>query len=90
MEREALNATRAARRIVAYWDIRFATFGEDRCFLPMTISGAMQDEVNGMTKHSMYQVLPKPDASGRTIMCLDYGRRDFNTFSEEHAQLLQI
>ena len=86
LEREALNATRAARRIVAYWDIRFATFGEDRCFLPMTLSGAMQDEVAGMMKYSMYQLLPKPDSSGRAVMFLDYGRRDFNSFTEEQEK----
>ena len=86
LEREALNATRAARRIVAYWDIRFATFGEDRCFLPMTLSGAMQDEVAGMMKYSMYQVLPKPDSSGRAVMFLDYGRRDFDSFTEEQEK----
>ena len=34
-----------AERLALYWQYRLDGFGEDRCFEPMTLAGAMMDEI---------------------------------------------
>ena len=80
LERENLHALRAALRLVSYWQLRFQTFGPDRAFLPMTIDGAIQDEVADMIKHCVIHVLPHTDTSGRAIVYFQPAKRSFDKF----------
>ena len=77
------DAHKAAVRLCEYWRVRVATFGPERAFLPMTLAGAMQDEVQGMIKHCPWSLMPNPDLSGRKILFLDAARRNFARFSED-------
>ena len=56
LERENLSASRAALRLVAYWQLRLETFGADKAFLPMTIDGAIRDDVADMIQHCVIHV----------------------------------
>ena len=80
LEREDLNPSRAALRLVSYWQLRLGTFGPDRAFLPMTIDGAIRDEVADMTRHCVIHVLPYTDGSGRAIFFFDPSGRNLAKF----------
>jgi len=80
LERENLHALRAALRLVSYWQLRFQTFGPGRAFLPMTIDGAIQDEVADMIEHCVIHVLPHTDTSGRAIVFYQPAKRSFDKF----------
>ena len=71
----------AAERLALYWQYRLDGFGEDRCFEPMTLEGAMRDEVVNMVKSGIFQLMPNTDASGRAIIYTRMDRRDFSQFS---------
>lgn len=75
------NPARAAKRLANYWDFRHEVFGHARCFLPMTLAGAMQDEVLPMAQRAVYQLLPATDASGRAILYFAYQKRDWEQYS---------
>ena len=77
------DAHKAAKRMCEYWKVRVAAFGPERAFLPMTLAGAMQDEVQGMIKHCPWCLMPDADLSGRKILFLDAARRNFACFSED-------
>jgi hypothetical protein len=47
---EKYDAWAAARRLVAYWDVRKKTFGPERAFLPMTQSGAIAEDMEYLKK----------------------------------------
>ena len=75
------NATLAARMFAQYWEGRLQVFGEGRAFLPMTLSGALQDEAINMTNHRIWQLMPNTDAAGRAILFFSPARRDFGSFT---------
>ena len=43
VEHEGGDVSKAALRLIKYWNFRLELFGDDRCYLPMTLLGAMQD-----------------------------------------------
>ena len=71
----------AAERLALYWQYRLDGFGEDRCFEPMTLAGAMKDEVINMAKSGMYQLMPTTDAAGRAIVYVRLAKRDFSRYT---------
>ena len=71
----------AAERLALYWQYRLDGFGEDRCFEPMTLAGAMQDEVINMAKSGFYQLMPNTDAAGRAIIYARIIKRDYSRYS---------
>jgi len=71
----------AAERLALYWQYRLDGFGEDRCFEPMTLAGAMRDEVVNMAKSRFAQLMPNTDAAGRAIIYVIIGRRDYSLYS---------
>ena len=75
------NPARAAKRLANYWDFRHEVFGPSRCFLPMTLAGAMQDEVLPMAQRAVYQLLPATDAAGRAILYFAFQKRDWEQYS---------
>lgn len=83
IERENGDIALAAKRIALYWEIRCATFGEERCFEPLTLAGAMRDEVLPMLNQRIWQRLPYPDTAGRSILYMQPNRRNFSIYSVE-------
>ena len=75
------NPARAAKRLANYWDFRHEVFGPSRCFLPMTLAGAMQDEVLPMSQMRVAQLLPTTDEAGRSIIYFSRGNRDWSRYS---------
>ena len=59
----------AAQRIAEYWKVRRALFRDDRAFLPMTIRGAMEDDMDALSK-GVFAVLPK-DEKQRVVVFWD-------------------
>jgi len=76
LEREGFDVKLAAGRLVRYWKTKLTVFGPEKCFLPLTLRGAMKDEVDGMLKHCPYQLLPVKDTAGRAIILHNPSRRD--------------
>mmetsp|Transcript_8930 Transcript_8930/g.13706 ORF Transcript_8930/g.13706 Transcript_8930/m.13706 type:complete len:324 (+) Transcript_8930:100-1071(+) len=70
---EDYDPDRAAKRMAIYWTKRVEFFGEERAFLPMTLTGAMGDardlEMIKNNPHVLY-ILPS-DSSGRGVICGD-------------------
>mgnify|MGYP000497479193 CR=1 FL=1 len=56
-----------AKKIVDYWQWRYEAFGEDLAFKPMTLAGAMAEEVGGMASFCMYRISPCKDTAGRSV-----------------------
>ena len=77
------SVAEAAARLALYWEERLSAFGPDRAFLPMTLAGAMKDEVVPMINYPIWQCLPVTDSAGRTILCGEPSRRDFTKYSPE-------
>ena len=73
----------AAVRICEYWGERLSAFGPDRAFLPMTLAGAMKDEVVPMINYPIWRLLPVTDVAGRAILYGETSRRDFTKYSPE-------
>lgn len=88
LERDDGNASAAASRLVDYWTNRLAIFGPDRCFLPMTLGGAMKGMESDIVHRRLSSVLPVKDASGRAIIFLQPGRRNFAEFSPEQEAMV--
>lgn len=76
LETEQLDATAAATRLCTYWTVRVETFGSDLAYLPMTLNGAMREDVDSMIRYCPMQRLPKTDAYGRQMTFWDSGRRN--------------
>ena len=81
IECEENNVPLAARRLALHWRLRLDLFGPSRAFLPMTLSGAMQDEIEHIVKRPINQLLPETDASGRAIIYTVATRRNFAEYS---------
>lgn len=68
------DAKRAATRLVTYWESRLELFGPNRAFLPMTLDGAMADDIDcfAILLDGNY-MLPK-DNHGRAVYFSDKSR----------------
>jgi hypothetical protein len=58
----------AARRVLLYWTVRRELFGKV-CYQPLTLEGAMKDDVEYLKKGFMYLLLP--DCHGRPVLFAD-------------------
>jgi hypothetical protein len=56
----------AAKRLVAYWTLRKSLFGPSRAYLPMTLQGAMAEDIESLKK-GVIEILPV-DKNGRYVM----------------------
>ena len=81
LECENGDARLAAKRLARYWEFRLDLWGPDRCFLPMTLAGAMRDEVEPMVNRCLNQVLPVTDTSGRAVIYFCPNKRNFSEYS---------
>lgn len=88
LEREDNSIDHASRRLARYWEYRSSLFG-DRCYLPMTLSGAMKEEADNLATRKVFQLMPVKDASGRAIIFISPARRNFAEYSvQQEAQAL--
>lgn len=72
---------RAAMRLLAYWDRRLKVFGEEKFALPLTLSGALKDDLHAIRSGFMV-LLPTTDDKGRAIIYTDsasYRKNDLST-----------
>ena len=74
-----------AKKFVDYWQRRYEAFGEDLAFKPMTLAGAMEDEVGGMASFCMYRISPCKDAAGRAVLVVT-PRRWIKSLYPRHRQ----
>ena len=63
------DARAAAQCMVAYWKVRKQYFGPDRAFLPMTLDGALADDMDTFNK--VLLMLLSEDKHGRKVFFLD-------------------
>jgi hypothetical protein len=66
LRRESMNAEKAARRFVLYWEERRKLFGPDKYLLPMTLQGALRDDHDCLKNGPLFAA-PAVDASGRIL-----------------------
>jgi hypothetical protein len=66
---EYYDAASAAKRLQLYWKMRRKCFGENRAFLPMTMSGAMKQDIAAI-ESGIFGILPC-DAHGRGVLFFD-------------------
>jgi hypothetical protein len=64
---ENYDASRAAERLVKYWDLRKVVFGE-KAFLPMTLKGGCLMEQDAESLRLGHFCLLPPDKFGRTVL----------------------
>jgi len=83
LEHDRGNAEEAARKIARYWDLRLSVFGPDRCFLPMTLKGAMKEQAVPMLKSGIMQLLPVTDTAGRSVLYYCPSRRNLSEFNTQ-------
>jgi hypothetical protein len=76
---------KAARRVVRYWKIRKDMFGLDRAFLPMTLDGAMAEDIALLSLGYAY-LLPD-DNHGRAVFFWD--RTGFTSRSASREAMLR-
>ena len=53
-----------------YWDRRLKVFGPDKYALPLTLNGAMRDDIQAV-KAGFLTLLPVTDVKGRAILYTD-------------------
>ena len=64
-----LHAQASAKRIVKYWNERRKLFGKIKAYEPMTIAGAMSEDVDTL-QQGLANILPN-DIHGRSVWFLD-------------------
>jgi len=68
---EDFNAKSAAERLTAYWERKRNLFGAEKCFLPVTLRGAMKDDAFAIFQ-GIIRILPSRDNRGRVITFVDH------------------
>jgi hypothetical protein len=66
---EEYDAWAAAGRLVEHWKLRKKIFGPDKAFLPMTLNGAMAEDVEKLELGTI-RLLPD-DENGRAVLFFD-------------------
>ena len=79
---------RAAKQIVSYWQGRLEVFGAERAYLPMALSGTLQDEVLKFTSMKKLQPLPMKDTAGRTVLFFTPARRNLAVYTERQEVMV--
>ena len=78
---EVFDVDRAVGRFVKYWNTRVAVFGEDKAFLPLTIDGALKDDIDSI-KVDYLQIADKTDPEGRAILLFDFNKEGEDVSSD--------
>lgn len=77
---EGFNAKRAADLLIEYWSERITLFGEDKAFLPLTLSGALRDDEVGLSMGFII-LSPERDISGRAIVIVDQSKLERKNYT---------
>ena len=80
---EVFNVKNSVARFVKYWNMRYEVFGEELAFLPMTLDGAMQHDIEAI--QLQYLQLAKDnttDHDGRAILYFDFNKEGGSVSSE--------
>jgi hypothetical protein len=82
-----MNAKRAARRFVNYWEGRLEIFGSERYVLPITLNEALAGDIDAIhaLESGLLKLLPHRDISGRQILFLEPCRHTKIGFSSAGA-----
>jgi len=83
LEIDRLDPVAAAERLCTHWSVRESTFGPELAYLPMTLAGAMRNDVDALIRHCPLQRIPTRDLYGRQMTFYDSGRRNFEVCSVE-------
>ena len=65
-----------------YWEARRELFGPDKCFLQMTLSEALSDDVKAI-EAGMFTILPHPDMSERPLVFIEPPRNTRQGYTPE-------
>jgi len=79
---EVFNVDKSVRRFIKYWDTRLEVFGDELAFLPMTLDGAMQNDVAVPLKY-LQLAKDTTDPYGRAILLFDFNVEGDNNISSE-------
>jgi hypothetical protein len=79
---EGMNANLAAQRFIRYWEDRKAVFGTEKFVLPMTLAGALRDDLTAI-EAGVYVQLPNRDTSGRQVLWMEPHRHTKDGYSSE-------
>ena len=79
---EVFHVDRAVKRFVKYWDKRIELFGEDKAFLPLTVDGALKDDMDSIKSLDYLQVANHTDPDGRAIVLFDFNMESEDVSSE--------
>lgn len=79
---EGMNPKLAAQRVVFYWESRLEVFGPQTFLLPMTLDGALKDDLVAIEFGVAY-ILPQSDSSGRPILYVEPHR--LSMAREQHS-----
>eukprot|EP00549_Striatella_unipunctata_P023249 CAMPEP_0118679772 /NCGR_PEP_ID=MMETSP0800-20121206/3971_1 /TAXON_ID=210618 ORGANISM="Striatella unipunctata, Strain CCMP2910" /NCGR_SAMPLE_ID=MMETSP0800 /ASSEMBLY_ACC=CAM_ASM_000638 /LENGTH=324 /DNA_ID=CAMNT_0006575799 /DNA_START=641 /DNA_END=1612 /DNA_ORIENTATION=- len=82
LRRVDLNPKLAAQRMVDYWERRRYLFGQERCYRPLTLNGALEGDRETMECGVCF-VLPENDLSGRSIFYYDPSQLDWDRFTPD-------
>jgi hypothetical protein len=77
------DAALASKRLVAYWEKRVEVFGSDRAFLPMTLDGAMKEDIQCFEEFGDANFLLPNDEVGRAVYFSDKGRSTTERLSKD-------
>uniref|UniRef100_A0A7S4MWC3 CRAL-TRIO domain-containing protein n=1 Tax=Odontella aurita TaxID=265563 RepID=A0A7S4MWC3_9STRA len=80
--KENFDAKLAAVRLVRHWKYKRKLFGPHKCFLPMTLSGAVSDDMVALSD-GFVELLPIRDAHGRAVFYFRACRLDLMKYSRE-------
>ena len=72
----------AARRFVHYWESRRQVFGPEKYTKRMTLSEAVRDDLVAL-KAGVFNLLPKPDVSGRQMAYVALTRHTMDGYDSE-------
>jgi hypothetical protein len=79
---EGMHPKLAAERLANYWAARVELFGPDKCFLRLTLSEALRDDVAAL-RSGVYALLPQLDLSGRPLLYMNPSRNNGIGFTAE-------
>lgn len=74
--------------MAAYWDKRLEIFGPEKAFMPLTLDGALRDDMVALELGLIRIVPEKSDPGGRLCLFFDPSRQDktkYSTFSMTRA-----
>ena len=73
---------RSAKRLIDYWDCKLYLFGEDKCFLPLTLNCALKDDLSALSS-GVIRILPTKDKFDRAMLLISPMSLDYSRYTRE-------